>query len=48
LGPDAAAHANVAGDADLLALHIFCGIEILTLADYLARMRVRLRRSSIA
>ena len=31
------AHAIVTGDADLLALHPFRGIEILTPADYLAR-----------
>ena len=31
------AHAIVTGDADLLALHPFRGIEILTPGDYLAR-----------
>jgi hypothetical protein len=42
------AHANVAGGVDLQAHQFFRGIGILTLANYLARMRVRLRRSSIA
>ncbi len=42
------AHAIVTGDADLLLLHPFRGIEILTPADYLARTGFRLRRSPIA
>ena len=31
------ANAIVTGDSELLSLHPFCGIEILTPADYLAR-----------